>query len=117
MSKQEILGLVQPALATDLEDGFWFGDIQMEDLKDQDKYGAFRFDCAFHIGEPDLKKVSHLSRVPIDIGFSDRIPDSGRENMKTFLDFESPVTWKIISGRIFRWTGSDADDVEITHYH
>ncbi len=56
ISKEKILKLVRTALAADLEDGFWFGDLHVEDLKDQDKYGAFRFDCAFHIGEPDMDR-------------------------------------------------------------
>ena len=95
ISKEKILDLVQAALAADLDDGFWFGDIHVRDLKDQDKYGAFRFDCAFHIGKPDLKKVGHMSRVHIDIGFSDQVTSSGREEMQSVLDMESPVTWKI----------------------
>ncbi len=95
ISKEKILELVQSELATDLDDGFWFGDIQVEDLKDQDQYGAFRFDCAFHIGDPDLNKVGHFSRIHIDIGFSDKIHDGEREDMPSFLEMESPVTWKI----------------------
>jgi predicted nucleotidyltransferase component of viral defense system len=95
ISKEKILSLVHSALYADLEDGFWFGDIQVEDLEDQDKYGAFRFDCAFHIGQTDKRKVSHYSRIHIDIGFSDQIPDTGQQIMHSLLDIESPVSWKI----------------------
>jgi predicted nucleotidyltransferase component of viral defense system len=95
ISREKILNLIQSALAADLDDGFWFGDVRVEDLKDQDKYGVFRFDCAFHIGQPDLNKVSHLSRIHIDIGFSDQVTGAGREEMQSVLDMESPVKWKI----------------------
>jgi len=66
--------LVPKALLTDLNDGMWYGDVQVLDLEEQGEYGAFRFDFAFQIGEPDHKKVHKLSRIHIDVGFSDRLP-------------------------------------------
>lgn len=96
ISKEKLRDLICTALEIDLEDGLWFGDVQVQELTEQGEYGAYRFDCAFQIGEPDLKKLHKFSRIHIDVGFSDRLstkPDS--QIMPSVLKHEEPVTWKI----------------------
>lgn len=96
ISKEKLSTLVRAALSVDLDDGLWFGDVQVQELTEQGEYGAYRFDCAFQVGEPDLKKLHKLSRIHIDIGFSDRLssmPES--QVMPSLLEHEDPVTWKI----------------------
>lgn len=96
ISKDKLSNLVQTALDRDLDDGLWFGDVQFQELTEQGEYGAYRFDCAFQIGEPDLKKMHKFSRTHIDIGFSDRLsvrPEN--QVMPSLLEHEDPVTWKV----------------------
>jgi predicted nucleotidyltransferase component of viral defense system len=96
ISKEKIYESVQTALSTDLDDGLWFGDIQVQELTEQGEYGAYRFDCAYQIGEPDLNKVHKLSRIHIDVGFSDRLSSKVETQiMPSLLEHEAPVVWKI----------------------
>jgi len=96
ISKEKLSTLVQKALATDLKDGLWYGDIKVRELTKQGEYGAYRFDCAFQIGMPDQKKVHKLSRIHIDVSFSDRLPRKpANQVMSSLLGHEEPVTWRI----------------------
>ncbi len=96
LSKEKLKDLVSAALKSDLEDGLWFGDVQVKEFTEQGEYGAYRFDAAFQIGEPDLKKLSHFSRIHIDIGFSDHLPTKPADQiMPSILEHEEPVTWKV----------------------
>ncbi len=96
ISKENLNERVRAALTIDLDDGLWFGDIIQRELTEQGEYGAYRFDCAFQIGEPDLKKLHKFSRIHIDIGFSDRLPTKpASQLMPSVLEYETPVTWKI----------------------
>lgn len=96
ISKTKLRDLVCAALSTDLEDGLWFGDIQVRELTEQGEYGAYRFDCAFQIGETDLKKFRNFSRIHIDMGFNDRLPAKpADQTMPSLLEYEEPVTWKV----------------------
>lgn len=96
ISKEKLSALVQAALSVDLDDGLWFGDVQVQELTEQGEYGTYRFDCAFQIGDPDLKKLHKLSRIHIDVGFSDRLAAKPENQvMPSLLEHEDPVTWKI----------------------
>lgn len=75
LKKEKVGPLIKSAIATPLDDGFWFGDIRQETLVPDDPYGAFRFSIAFQLGVApksplELKK---LSRIHLDIGFGDVI--------------------------------------------
>ncbi len=96
ISKKKLSDLVGKALAVDLNDGLWFGDLQIEEIDEQGEYGAYRFNCAFHIGEPDLKKIKNLSRIHIDVGFSDQLPQIPiQQSMPSILGTKDPVTWRV----------------------
>ncbi|QQR81001.1 MAG: nucleotidyl transferase AbiEii/AbiGii toxin family protein [Deltaproteobacteria bacterium] len=96
ISKEKLKDLVSAALKSDLEDGLWFGDVQVKELTEQGEYGAYRFDAAFQIGEPNLKKLSNLSRIHIDVGFNDQLPTKPDDQiMPSILEHEEPVTWKV----------------------
>jgi predicted nucleotidyltransferase component of viral defense system len=96
ISKDRLTVLVSNALATDLDDGLWFGDVKVESLEEQGEYGAFRFDCAFQIGEPDLKKIRKLSRIHVDVGLSDKLPTRPKSQiMPSLLDDAEPVSWRV----------------------
>lgn len=96
ISKEKLNEQVRAALSVDLDDGLWFGDIRQRELTEQGEYGAYRFDCAFQIGEPDLRKLKKFSRMHIDIGFSDKLPTRpANQVMPSVLEHEEPVTWRI----------------------
>lgn len=96
ISKGKLSSLVQAALSADLDDGLWFGDVRAQELAEQGEYGAYRFSCAFQIGEPDFKKLHKLSRIHVDVGFSDRpVVKVEHQVMPSLLGHEGPVTWRI----------------------
>lgn len=96
ISKEHIKELIPNALLADLNDGMWYGDVQILKLEEQGEYGAFRFDFAFQIGEPDHKKIYKLSRIHVDVGFSDKLPlKPSLISMPSLLKDEKPVTWLV----------------------
>ena len=96
ISKDKLKDLVCKALESYLNDGLWFGDVKVQELTEQGEYGAYRFNFAFQVGEPDLKKIHKLSRVHIDVNFSDKLPTKPQnQRMPSILEYEVPITWKI----------------------
>ncbi len=96
ISKEKLKDLISHALTPDLDDGMWYGDVQVFELEEQGQYGSYRFDCAFQIGEPDPKKIHKLSRIHIDVAFSDRLPDKPPgQVMPSVLHHENPISWRV----------------------
>lgn len=98
LEKEKIAELVPAALARDLDDGFWFGEIRVEDLEAQGEYGALRFDCAYQIGDPPAKKeaIKKLSRIHFDVGFGDELTsDLKRAAMPSLLPVNSKTSWRV----------------------
>jgi hypothetical protein len=96
IDKDKVVKLVPLALDADIQDGFWFGDVQIKPLDEQGEYGALRFDCAFQIGDPQTDKLSKLSRLHFDVGFGDTIPKQlATTSSESLLKGESPISWKV----------------------
>lgn len=98
LEKRKLEALVPAAIKKDLDDGFWFGDGKIESLDEQGEYGALRFNFAYQIGDPPLKKdaIKKLSRVHFDIGFGDAIPSKlAKVKMNNLLKSSSEISWKI----------------------
>lgn len=96
IDKDEVAKLVPLALGADIQDGFWFGDVQVKPLDEQGEYGALRFDCAFQIGDPQMDKLAKLSRIHFDVGFGDTIPTQlETTSSESLLKGESPISWKV----------------------
>lgn len=96
ISKEQLGRLVTNALDHDLDDGLWYGDIEMRSLEEQGQYGALRFDAAFQIGEPKPNKIHKLSRIHIDIGFSDKvIAKVATKEMPQLLGVNEPISWQV----------------------
>lgn len=96
ITKEKLKRLVYAALSVDLDDGLWFGDIQMRELTGQGEYGAYRFDFAFQLGKPDLGKLRKLSRVHLDVSFNDKLPSKPLDQvMPSVLEREEQIVWKI----------------------
>ena len=96
IDKDEVKKLVPLALDADIQDGFWFGDVQIKPLDEQGEYGALRFDCAFQIGDPQMDKIEKLSRLHFDVGFGDTIPTGlANTSAESLMKGESPISWKV----------------------
>ena len=65
ISKDELQYLVSEAIKQDLNDGLFYGDVEVEDLVDQGQYGGCRFKLPFQIGALplDSHKMTKLSRI------------------------------------------------------
>lgn len=99
IDQDKIVSLAKKALGSDLNDGMWFVDIHVETVPDQGEYGGLRLNCAFQIGEtpPEPAKIKKLSRLHVDIGFGDKVPDRAKGQiveMPTALG-SAPVSWRI----------------------
>ncbi|MGE0634631.1 MAG: nucleotidyl transferase AbiEii/AbiGii toxin family protein, partial [Pseudobdellovibrionaceae bacterium] len=98
IDKEQVEELVPQALALDLKDGFWFGDVKVESLDEQGEYGALRFNCAYQIGDPPSKSdaLKKLSRIHFDVGFGDAIPGNlKRATMPSLLTYENQTSWRV----------------------
>jgi hypothetical protein len=99
LSRKKVPSLVIEALGNDLNDGFWFGDVETEDLTDQGPYGGYRFTAAFQIGKPSslvTSKIKRLSRIHIDVGFGDPVEElTKKQTMPSILEGEKTVTWSV----------------------
>lgn len=97
ISKDKFLSMIKKALAHNkIDDGFWFGDIKIQELIEQGNYGNFRFNCAYQIGNPNLEKIYKLSRIHIDINFNDKIPfKENEQTMVSILANTKSIQWKI----------------------
>ncbi|MES2504164.1 MAG: nucleotidyl transferase AbiEii/AbiGii toxin family protein [Myxococcota bacterium] len=94
----DLVGYTYKALSTDLKDEFWYGDIKIKDLTtDQEYGGGYRFDCAFQIGNvPEPSQIHKLSRLHLDIGIGDRIPDTLQpQKMVSLMPTDTPISWMI----------------------
>ena len=87
---------VVKALETDIEDGIWFGDIKITELKHQGKYEGLRFDMAFQVGLPNPDKIHKLPRVHFDIGVGDAVgEDVETSQLKPLIQIGDPISWKV----------------------
>lgn len=98
INKADAEKLIASALHSELDDGFWFGDIKVENLEAQGEYGALRFDSAFQIGDPPKEKIkfTKLSRVHFDIGFGDKVMgDLTPVRLKSLFPNGEALSWKV----------------------
>lgn len=97
IDKNRIINCIPDILRRDLKDGFWYGDIKLQMLEEQGKYGGIRFDCAFQIDEiPEDNQVKKLSRLHLDVGFGDVIPKNINPiNMDSLIETNNPISWSI----------------------
>lgn len=95
--KNDVPKMVQSALAADLDDGLWYGTAEVKDLEEQGLYGAYRFIFPFQIGDPPSEnKIRKLSRIHIDIGYSDKLPmKPKKESMLSILPDAGPISWAV----------------------
>lgn len=98
INKKDAQDLINKALLTDLDDGFWFGEIRVQNLEEQGEYGALRFDCAYFLGDPPVEKLKlvKLSRVHFDLGFGDKVIGKlSPIKSPALLPHGKPLSWKV----------------------
>jgi len=94
---KELIERVKKSILVDLEDQFWFGDEKQEDLVPDDPYGTVRFNIAFQLGEkPISSKIKKLSRIHLDIGFSDVVTPEPEPQQLNSLVPTLPIIWATI---------------------
>lgn len=96
--KQRLLSYLTDALATDLNDGLYFGGVAVEDLIDQGQYGGYRIKVTFQIGPlpKEARKLKKLSRVHVDVGFGDVILGKPKvAKVNSIFEGEAPLSWRI----------------------
>ena len=94
LAKEKIIPLIKQALQTDLNDGMWYGDVEVADLV-VGEYGGLRFTVAFQIGDPPLAGSGKLPRVNIDVGIGDQIPKNLPKNLMPQLVHHDTVSWVV----------------------
>ncbi len=98
IDKNDAQDLIKEALLTDLDDGFWFGEIRIQNMEEQGEYGALRFDCAYFLGDPPKEKLklAKLSRVHFDVGFGDKVIGKlSPIKSPALLPNGHPLSWKV----------------------
>jgi predicted nucleotidyltransferase component of viral defense system len=97
LTKVKLKKLIQEALDKDLADGFWYGDVQFEDLPLQDGYGGLRISFAFQIGDPpeNPSKLKKLSRLHLDLSFEEPPSTSKLEKMNSVVENLTPISWNV----------------------
>lgn len=96
--KQRLLSYLTEALAIDLNDGLYFGDVAVEDLIDQGQYGGYRIKIPFQIGPlpKEARKLNKLSRIHVDVGFGDVILGKPKvAKVNSIVEGEAPLSWRI----------------------
>lgn len=84
------------ALEKDINDGIWFGDINILELKHQEKYEGLRFDMAFQIGPPKQNKIHKLPRIHLDVGVGDSIGEDVKPSgLQPLIQIGEPISWKV----------------------
>lgn len=87
---------VVKTLEKDIDDGIWFGDINILELKHQGKYEGLRFDMAFQIGPPNLNKIHKLPRIHFDIGIGDSVGENIKASgLQPLIQIGDPISWKV----------------------
>jgi hypothetical protein len=97
--KPEIISeKIYEALKVDLNDGFWFGDIRVENLVSESGYGGLRFNILYKVGGPfptEEEKIK-LRRIHLDISIGIDLQDVARESRaESILKSLSSIEWKI----------------------
>jgi hypothetical protein len=89
---------VNEALAVDLDDGFWFGDVREEKLEAENDYGGIRFNILYKVGRPfpTEEEKNNLRRIHLDISMGVDIEDVARvTRTASLLESLSSIEWKV----------------------
>lgn len=95
--KEVLIPLVQEAVSQDLADSLFYGELEVQDLVDQGKYGGYRIKIPFQIGSfpTEPNKIKKLSRIHLDIGFGDIVTTDKRTELKPLISEQESFSWKV----------------------
>ena len=98
IAKEEIAVLITDALALNLNDGIYFGPVNVQELIDQGHYGGLRINVSFQIGPLPKQehKIKKLSRVHLDVSFGDVFLGRAKlASLKPLLKGSKAISWSI----------------------
>lgn len=98
VERSELIQRVSACLGLDIGDGFWFGNLIIEDLKIENGYGGIRFKVQVKAGlpRPTAAETKRLIRVHLDISLGiEREEYAENKNLSSLMNLYENVSWKI----------------------
>jgi hypothetical protein len=97
VSKEKLIAEIENSMSLNLEDGFWFGDVLVEDISTESGYGGYRFKILNNIGDcPTEREKKNLKRIHLDISLGVNLEDVAiSSNVISTLSIFEPFEWKI----------------------
>jgi hypothetical protein len=95
---KELISRVEQSLSIDLNDGFWFGNLNIEELTIEDGYGGLRFKVQYKAGlpMPVASEQKRLERIHLDVAIGPDLEKSAKlSSLKSTLDIYNEVEWKV----------------------
>lgn len=95
---KQIIFEIKKSIESDLGDGFWFGDIEVDEINEDILYGGIRFKPSYKIGLPfpDDAQRKKLRKIHLDLSFQVLYSDMKRTSeLKSELEFYEELSWKI----------------------
>lgn len=96
VSSEDLIKEVTSSLDTDLNDGFWFGDIKNEDLETESGYGGIRFSILYKVGLPlpSGEEKKKLRRIHLDISIGVDLEDVAlKTKTDSIIKSLAPIEW------------------------
>jgi Nucleotidyl transferase AbiEii toxin, Type IV TA system len=98
INPENLIKEVNQSLSQDSDDGFWFGDVLIEDLETESGYGGIRFKILYKVGYPipTEKEKSKLRRIHLDISIGVDLEDVAKEaHTSSIIQTLDAIEWKI----------------------
>lgn len=97
VSREKLITEVEKSISLDLEDGFWFGDVLVEDISTESGYGGYRFKILNNVGTcPTEREKQNLKRIHLDISLGVDLEDVALSSkIISTLSLFGPFEWKV----------------------
>lgn len=98
ITQDKLIKEVVNTLSSDLDDGFWFGDVRTEELTTESGYGGIRFKILYKVGtpEPTEEEKKQLRRIHLDISIGVDLEDVAHLKVtNSILPSMDSIEWKI----------------------
>lgn len=98
VSSEDLIKEVTSALEIDLNDGFWFGNIRIEELETESGYGGIRFNILYKVGLPlpSEEEKKKLRRIHLDISIGVDLEDVALKiTTDSIIKSLAPIEWHV----------------------
>ena len=98
INNAKLIEKIVNCLKSDLNDGFWFGNSIIEELKTESGYGGLRFKIQYKAGLPfpNAKEMKALRRVHLDISIGVNLEKYAIDSTLTpILEIYDSIEWKV----------------------